>query len=385
MTDPNANPPKHEPVTLVVKGDTVEETSTPSTALSGARLRDGRVVSAATVDGDYELTSPAGHVQKGKFTYTGDGAGVFIVSNGPLGRIYGGSYMPCQIFWYDPATGATENPGNPCEVGGEIYSMLDHHGSLYVCGYPGSFLSKWDPSKPWDYGREPGKNPQGFGPLGPGHLRPRAMVQGPEERLYIGSYPEYGKHGGAVAVWDPAQDKLIDNFQNLIKNQAIASLVYDAKTGLVFGGSSTAGGGGTTPIEKEAKFFAFDPAAKSLVLEEAPFEGVQDIRTLVLAGRRIFGIAGDNRLFVYDVDSKQYVHKADLALASVRDCSMGLWKDGRIYGITEKEVFRIDPETFQLDVVAKYPGTIRCGFAIDDRGIYFGEDVKLMRYNWPKP
>lgn len=384
ITDPNAQPVKQEAVTLLVRGDAVEETTTPATARSEATLRDGRRVSDATVDGDYELTHPDGHVEKRKFSYTSDGAGLFMVTNGPLGRVYGGSYMPCQAFWYDPATGASENPGNPTEVGGEIYSMLDHHGVLYVCAYPGSFLSKWDPAKPWVYGREPGKNPQGFGPLGPGHLRPRVMIHGPNERIYIGSYPEYGKHGGAIGVWDPAQDKLVENHHNLIKNQAIASLAYDAQTGLIFGGSSTAGGGGTSPIEKEARFFAFDPAAKTLVFEEAPFPGAQDIRTLVLAGRRIFGIAGDNQLFVYDVDRKEYLHKSTLSVTSVRDQALGVWKDGRLYGLTETEIFRLDPETFQLDVVAKYPGSIRSGFALDECGIYFVDGIKLMRCNLPQ-
>jgi len=375
---------KAHSVTLVVKGDTVEETDSPATAVSKKTFKDGRVVGSANLNGAYTLVHPDGTTEDKTFTYEGAGSGVFMVDTGPLGRIYGGTAMPNEMFWYDPATGTMENPGNPTDVGGEIYSMLDHHGTLYICAYPGSFLSKWDPAKPWDYGHEPENNPRAFGRLGPGHLRPRAMIHGPGERIYIGSYPEYGKHGGSLGVWDPDQDKLIENYHHLIKNQAIVSLVYDAQTGLVFGGSSTSGGGGTNPIEPEAKFFAFDPQKKGLVFAEAPFPGEQSIRCLAIVGRKVFGIAGSNKLFVYDVDAKEYVHKATLDLGSVRDCSLGLREDGQLYGLTVNQVFRLDPETYEATVLASYPGSIRCGFAMDAHGIYFGDRATLLRYNWPK-
>jgi outer membrane protein assembly factor BamB len=377
-------PASTQPVTLRVTGNSVEETSNPAPAVSGTTLKDGRIVQNATLDGDYELLHPDGTVEKKHFDYQSDGSGLFMVCTGPLGRIYGSSWMPCQAFWYDPATGASENPGNPCEVGGEIYSMLDHHGTLYACAYPGSFLSKWDPAQPWNYGREPGSNPRGFGRLGPGHLRPRTMIHGPGERIYIGSYPEYGMHGGSLGVWDPATDTLVENHHPLIQDQSVAILVYDPKSGLIFGGSSTAGGGGTDPIAKEAKFFAFDPERKALVLEEAPVPGAPDIRSMTLVGRRIFGIAHEDDLFVYDIDKREYVHKGSLGIGAVLDCSLGLWKDGKLYGLTGKKVFRLDPETYTVTELAMYPGAIECGFAMDDRGIYFGDRARLMRYNWVK-
>jgi hypothetical protein len=208
------------------------------------------------------------------------------------------------------------------------------------------------------------------------------MIHGPDEKIYIGSYPEYGRHGGSLGVWDPAQDKLIENYHPLIKNQAIVALAFDAKTGLIFGGSSTSGGGGTNPVEPEAKFFAFDAQKKGLILEEAPVPGAQDIRSMALVGRRIFGIAGAGQLFVYDVDAKQYLHKGALDVGSVPDCCLGLWQDGKLYGLSHKQVFRLDPDTYQVTVLAKYDGEIECGFALDAKGIYFGDRATLMRYNW---
>ncbi|MBI4556464.1 MAG: hypothetical protein HY706_02680 [Candidatus Hydrogenedentes bacterium] len=378
----NAEITRAESVTLVVKGDHVEETSTPADAASQTTLKDGRRLENPTLNGTYNLAYPDGRREPRTFQYKGAGSGIFMVYAGPMNRIYGGTYMPNELFWFDPATGKSENPGNPTEVGGEIYSMLSHHGQLYACAYPGSFLSKWDPTKPWNYGREPQNNPRGFGPLGPGHLRPRAMIHGPDERIYIGSYPEYGLVGGSLGVWDPVQDKLVENYHHLIKNQSIVGLVYDPKSGLVFGGSSTAGGGGSTPVEPEAKFFAFDPAKKGLAFEEVPCPGAQSIRSLARVSRRIFGVAAEDQLFVYDVESKTYVHKAALGVGEVLDCSLGLWEDRYLYGLSSNKVFRIDPETYEVRVLATFDGDIRCGFAMDERGIYFGHRATLMRYNW---
>ena len=369
--------------TLVADEAGLSVAENPASPVNRVTLKDGRKVGNVTIEGTYELVDPEGNVEKKTFTYKGAGSGIFMVSNGPGDKIYGGTYMPNEIFTYDPATGALTNPGNPTEVGGEIYSMLDHHGILYVCAYPGSFLSKWDPAKPWDYGREAGKNPLGFGPLGPGHLRPRAMIHGPDELIYIGSYPEYGLHGGSLGVWDPKTDTLIENYHRLLGNQSIIALVYDEKSGRVFGGSSTAGGGGTTPVEPSAKFFAFDPKEKTLVFARVIDDKFNSIRALCQVGRSIYGIGNGDTLFVYDIDADDVVHKRDLGLGSVLDVSIQLWKDGLIYGVASNKIFSLDPDSYEATILADYPGRIRSGFAMDDKGIYFSDRAELMRYNWP--
>ena len=61
---------------------------------------------------------------------------------------------------------------------------------------------------------------------------------------------------------------------------------------------------------------------------------------------------------------------------------MALWEDGKLYGVTGNKVFRLNPRNYAVDVLAEYPGKIRCGLAIDEHGIYFGDRATLMRYNW---
>lgn len=369
---------------LVPDGDTVKDVAERPAIVNQVTLKDGRRVADVTIDGTYTLVSPDGATETRSFTYEGAGSGIFMVDNGPLGRIYGGTAMPNEIFYYDPANGALENPGNATETGGEIYSMLDHHGTLYVCAYPGSFLSKWDPVKEWDYGRDAMNNPRGFGPLGPGHLRPRAMIHGPDEKIYIGSYPEYGRLGGSLGIWDPVEDKLLENFPKLIENQSIVALAYDPTSGLIFGGSNIAGGGGSTPTETEARFFAFDPVAKQVKFSKVIVAGDNAIRSLCRVGDHIFGISGGETLFVYDIPTDTVLHTAPVGVGHVIDVSLRLWKDGMIYGLGGNKVFRINPESYAVEVLAEYGGKIRCGIAIDDKGIYFGDAADLVRYNWAK-
>ena len=89
-------------------------------------------------------------------------------------------------------------------------------------------MNLYDPAKPfWKFGTGADCNPISFGGVGDGHLRPRAMIRGPGGLIYIGSEPPYGQLGGALAVWDPQQNKTIENYRNLVTNQSIVSLAYE--------------------------------------------------------------------------------------------------------------------------------------------------------------
>src|SRR2546422_11569108 len=114
-----------------------------------------------------------------------------------------------------------------------------------------------DPAKPfWKFGSGANCNPITFGGIGDGHLRPRAMIRGPGNLLYIGSEPPYGQLGGALGVWDPRQNRTIENYRHIVTNQSIVSLAWEPKSGLIFGGSAPVGGGGTPARGNEARVFA---------------------------------------------------------------------------------------------------------------------------------
>src|ERR1035437_4254427 len=194
-----------------------DETAVPVFAvpdLPPLKLRDGRVV-AAFGRGTFSLRDPrTGQVVERTFKYSGAGDMIFVVGVGPGGAVYGGTAMPNEIFRYDPRAGRSEHLGGM--PGGEVYSMLEDAGKLYLCYYGGAVMNLYDPAKPvWKFGTGADCNPITFGGVGDGHLRPRAMIRGPGGLIYIGSEPPYGQLGGAMGVWVPLQNKTVEDYRNL--------------------------------------------------------------------------------------------------------------------------------------------------------------------------
>ena len=345
-------------------------------------LKDGGYVSEADAV-SYTIRYPDGREIRRKFHYKAAGSMVFVVGLGPGGRIYGSSALPLELFVYDPKTGELRDLGNPTSVNGEIYSLLELHGKLYVCAYPGAWLSVYDPKRPFKYGMTEDSNPRGIGYVGDGHLRPRSMIVGPEEKIFIGSMPPYGQYGGAMAVYDPKEGKVVENYRHLIRNQSIVSLAYEPQSSLIFGGSSIGGGGGTRPIEKEARFFAWDPREKRKVLEIVPVPGDVAIVSMEAAKGKVFATSIlSNTLFVFDPSSWRIVHNERIPYGRPHEISLAKHKDGYLYGLAGNTIFKVNPETYEISKVADYPGRITCGFAVSDTGIYFGSEVRLIRYRW---
>jgi hypothetical protein len=347
------------------------------------QLQDGRILTGFNLQGAYTLQDPqSGKSDEKKFAYQGAGSGIFVVGEGPHGVIYGSTAMPLELFWYDPLTREMQNPGNPTPVGGEIYSFAHLDGRLYLCAYPGSWLSIYDPEQPWNYGAKPENNPYGFGNIGDGHLRPRAMIVGADRRVYIGSLPPYGQLGGAMGVYDPQADKVVENYRNLIPNQSIVALVWEPASGLIFGGSSITGGGGSRPTETDAHLFAWDPVRKQTVADLIPVPGQGSVISLAEAEGKIFACLTGPTLVVLDAKEMKIIHKASVSIGHPLEISLQRWTDGRIYGLSDRCIFTIDPQTFEVTEFARPAQPITCGWAITDTGIYFGSRVNLMRYAW---
>ena len=361
-----------------------DETVTSVASAPGApslKLRDGRVVSAYG-RGSFSLSDPAtGKTVERTFKYAGAGDMIFVVGMGPGGAIYGSTAMPLEIFRFEPRSGKSEHLGGM--PGGEVYSMLEEAGKLYLCYYGGAIMNLYDPAKSfWKFGSSADCNPITFGGIGDGHLRPRAMIRGPGGLIYIGSEPPYGQLGGALGVWDPKLNKTIENYRNLVTNQSIVSLAYEPKSGLIFGGSGNWGGGGTHPTEKEAKFFAFDPKLKRKVFEAALVPGAGSYPATEAAVGKVFTTIGD-RLFTFDPQTMQVVRTNTLPGAQAQ-ISLGRHRSGLLVGLTSKGVYAFEPSKGELVHTAPAPTHVHCGFALTDDAVYFGSGPTLWRY-WLPP
>jgi streptogramin lyase len=344
------------------------------------KLRDGREV-VSFGRGTFSLKDPqTGQVFERTFKYAGAGDYIFVVGVGPSNCVYGSTAMPLEVFRYDPRSGRSEHLGGM--PGGEVYSMLEHQHKLYLCYYGGAVMNLYDPAKPyWKFGTSADCNPISFGGIGDGHLRPRAMIRGLEGLVYIGSEPPYGELGGALGVWDPQQNRTIENYRHLVTNQSIVSLAYEPKSGLIFGGSGNYGGGGTQPAEKEAMFFAFDPKQKRKVFEAALVPGATKYPATFAAHGKVFTTAGD-KLIRFNPQAMKVAQTITLPGAQV-DISLGQHRSGRLVGLTANGVYVIDPDNGRLVHAATAPALVNCGFALIEEAVYFASKAELWRYRLP--
>ncbi|GIL28112.1 hypothetical protein NUM_33660 [Actinocatenispora comari] len=220
---------------------------------------------------------------------------------GPDGRIYASAYPSGGLTAYDPATGTfQENP-----VIGQVEGFGNWRGKVYAGVYPGAHLYEFDPSSPV----VKGSNPREFTALTADHQDRPFAITGAGDRLAVGTIPEYGQLGGALALVDPATgDKSV--YRNVVPDQSVSALAYTG--GLIYGGTSVWGGLGSTPTQTEAKLFAFDPATGTKVWEGVPVPGEKAITKLIVGpdGHLWGGTSGS--LFEFDPVSRTVLRTIEI-------------------------------------------------------------------------
>jgi heparin/heparan-sulfate lyase len=356
-------------------------------------LADGRILVNAKSEGLYWLKNDeTGDVEKFRFDYEAGFPQNFLVANGPKGKIYGSSILPLVMFTYDPQSGKFSQMDKMTTCGGEVYSFAYDDSVLYYCAYPGAKLGIFNVEESYKYGTNPQNNPFDYGAIaGDGHNRPRAMVVGPYNRVYIGSYCSYGQLGGSFAVFDPNQKKVVENYRNIVPNQSIISLASNSKYKQIFAGSSVRGGNGIKPTEKEAVFFAWDPVEKKKLAEVIPVRGHGHIVSMCANDDRVYmitakehntfgGIPEETSLAVYDIEKKFVLLTRKFDFGMPIDTSLGIGDDSNLYGLTEKGILRINSTTMEIDLIES-PVKIQHGFAINNGYIYFCSGSDIWRFN----
>ena len=353
-------------------------------------LQDGRTVNTGqlpTVARTLTITNPQSKTVK-RLTLEYDGSGVllFTIGIGPDKKVYGSSLVPLQLFSYDSKTHKTQVLGNPVPIDGQLYSLLPFEDRLYVCAYEfNGYISVYKPDLPFEFGKTPQSNPRGLGSIGEGHLRPRAMILGPNRKIYIGSLPPYGELGGAMAVFDPDTDKIVANYRDIVPQQGVMSLAYEPRSQLVFGGSNIEGGSGAKALTNEAHFFAWDAAKNEKIIDLVVVAGDKSIPAMTTAQGKVFAVsAPSNTLFVYDPQTRKIVYQQRLETRPIREISLGLHPNGKIYGLGGNSVFTVDPATYVIQTEATFSQTISCGFALTNDALYFGSGAHLIRYRIAK-
>jgi len=336
----------------------------PPTALpdgSTYRWLDGQIFEHRQL----EITAPDGTTRVLHLDWEGDGTDLFFCHLGPDGQVYGSSMLPERLFQYDPATGALTDFGACSTSGGEAYSMGNLDGTLYIASYPKAMLSIYDPSKPYRFGTDAAANPREVGRPDSVAYRPRAMVAGPEGKVWIASQPDYGMWGGTLASFDPRTETFTSH-RHLIPDCACQSLTWLAEDGLLLVGLAIEGGTGTRPRAERAGLVLWDPAADAPVWQGdfgLSINAVEDV--LSVGDGQVYSLiipTGEGvcpMLCLLDLRAKTILSRSDLP-----DPPHGwtLWGTqclfthrGYVYGATGRGVFRAPLGTTDVELYCPMP------------------------------
>lgn len=226
------------------------------------------------------------------------------LETGPDGKLYISSYMGTIGAQYDPATDTFVHfPLGQAEGMGALGD------TMYFGLYPKADIAAWDTTQPLSSTT----GPKSVFYIPDEQDRPFIVTSG-GGKLFVGTIPLYGQHGGSLTIYDPeasrqAGQPVVESYRHAVENQSIAGLAY--KDGKIYGSTTINGGLGDDPIASRAK------------------------------------------LFVWDVEGKQKLTEFDLKLDGLNRVPMisGLTvgpEDGLIWGAANGVLFALDPDTLEI-------------------------------------
>jgi len=345
-------------------------------------LADGTIVyyEGATIG----LRDPkTGEIASRPTGYKGKAQAIFRLGLGPDGRLYGSTAMPIHFFWADPDGDAWEEIGQPGS--GEFYSFLTWKDKLIGAAYGGNApLMVYDPRQPWKPDAKPEGNPWLIHYEGEnGGWRPMALINGPNDLAYIGAVSGYGALGGPLCVLDPATGK-VDQFMHLIQDQSVVCLALTHE-GLIVGGTTVGGGGGSHATQTEAKVFLWDPVKREKLFEIAPVPGQSAIQALgVGKNGLVYGFIGEDTMFIFDPRERKVTATVKHKVGPVIYNAIGAGPEGKLYGVSGAGIFTVDEAAGEAQVVATPTCRVTGGFAIRGRQIFFTDGPQIVSYTLPE-
>lgn len=291
---------------------------------------------------------------------------------GPDGRVYVGGHWTVAVV--DPKTGRKKQHPFP----GEPKAMAARGGVLWIASYPGARLWKYLPSVRWRIRGLPDDNPVCVGGLeAHGQNRPWAALAS-TDGLFLGTSPEYGQMGGALAVFTPSTGAW-KVFREPIPSQSVYSLATEGNQ--VFGGTSILGGEGTTPLAKEAAVFIWNAATGNKTGVITPVPGQAAIYGLAFAGGRLYGLTNGGYLFRIDprsgdTEAVKAFESAGFSYFHLKPHLVAL-ADGSLLGTTGDSLFRVPAGSLTARILRRD----ETGYvAVRGRDVFLTIGKNLFRY-----
>ncbi len=259
------------------------------------------------------------------------------------GYLRGGSYL------YDPEGGS----GIQYNGIGQCEGIASYNGKVYYGKYPGAYIYEYDLAKSWD---TPGNPRELFELKTPANQdRPFAMKVY-NEKLYIGSIPDYGDIQGALTIYDinSGTHEIKKDFSD---SRSIISVCFD--NGIMYGGTTVCGGLGSYTKHTSGTVFAMDVKSSEYIYEIIPVEGCKNAGGLCMTEDGMLIGCADSTFFIMNpIDGNVVFTKKLAAFDRNKDYK---WEisfikkgPGKLYYIvTANTLFSFDNETRIFEQLAE--------------------------------
>ena len=265
--------------------------------------------------------------------------------------VIGANYSQQHLFRVNPATGEViSSPDMIARTPGEPMCAVALDGRAYLGIYIQSILSVYDPAEPFRF-RD---NPRELGELFRAHHQTRPVAAATDGTLiFFGTEGDYSRLGGALAVIDPASEK-VDAYPQPVADQNLTSLAYDARNKLLWAGTNRWGQmRSAPPTQKAAVVFAFDPQRRERVATVAPWEAVDAVALLGCTDDGVVVATANGEVVMIDGARREVASRGAWPVAPTR---MRRGADGRLYFLAGGHLWRWSVSDNTLTAVANTGG-----------------------------
>ena len=276
--------------------------------------------------------------------------------------VIGANYSQQNLFKIDPEDGRIEvSDTKVARVSGEPMCAIGFRGKAYIGIYTHSVLSLYDPAQPFRFC----VNPRELIELGERYKQTRPRDAATDGNLVLmSSDSDYNYLGGALAVIDPATDR-IDVYHHLIRDQNLPTLAYDPATKLVWGGTDRWGQMRShPPTQESALLYAFDPKIRQVVTTLTPWPGSDATSVLGVSGNGVLVASSGKEIALIDTTARRVLYKGPMPIGVPGKVITGA--DGYGYCLSGGTLYR-------WDLAKKHPhiGSDIAGMFFPDRAVAF--------------
>jgi hypothetical protein len=215
-----------------------------------------------------------------------------------------------------------------------------------------------------------------------GDNRPRAVAYDEVNNFVLLGAQSDRNGAGSLTIYDIENDRT-DYIMNPFGDHSVSAIA--SLNGIVYLGSAQ----GTVDPGTNARVAAWNPATREKIWEGTPVQGQSRIRSLVAVGEKIMGLTREGHFFVIEPETPEILYRKHIFTDDQYAPGRLVVRGDMIIAVSENEIRRIDPETFEDEV---FVTELRSQWfhwptaAIDDEGnVYALMNLDLVKISEIKP